>query len=255
MTIPRGLSHVPRPLLEQLAQAIARGRVECPLEELDLLDAGFGAMARPMAESLGGLERAAVLRMLGVVIAEREHRPPPRLELVWSGPDARGSAVRDTGIVLASLFASARESVLVAGYAFDRAEILAPLHAAMARGVRATLFLDIDGHASSPKVADEFATRAIDGFLHRVWTFGPPRPEIYWDPRTAVPGPPWVSLHAKCVVVDHARAFVTSANFTERGQARNLEVGVLIEDRAFATELAAQWGVLIAEGLVRRYGG
>lgn len=252
---PRGLSHVPRALLEQLTQAIARERVECPLEELDLLDAGFGAMSRPIADVLGGLDRVAVMRVLAVVVAERTHRPPPRMELVWSGPDARGSTVRDTRLVLASLLESARESVIVAGYAFDRPEILAPLHAAMLRGVSATVFLDIEGHASSPKVADEFATRAIDRFLHEVWSFGPPRPEIYWDPRTAVPGPPWVSLHAKCVVVDGARAFVTSANFTERGQTRNIEVGALIEDRAFASELAAQWRLLIADGLVRRYAG
>lgn len=252
---PRGLSHVPRALLEQLTQAIARERVECPLEELDLLDAGFGAMSRPIADVLSGLDRVAVMRVLAVVVAERTHRPPPRMELVWSGPDARGSTVRDTRLVLASLLESARESVIVAGYAFDRPEILAPLHAAMLRGVSATVFLDIEGHASSPKVADEFATRAIDRFLHEVWSFGPPRPEIYWDPRTAVPGPPWVSLHAKCVVVDGARAFVTSANFTERGQTRNIEVGALIEDRAFASELAAQWRLLIADGLVRRYAG
>ncbi len=34
-----------------------------------------------------------------------------------------------------------------------------------------------------------------------------------------------VGLHARCVVVDRARAFVSSANFTQRGQERNIEVG------------------------------
>ena len=65
--------------------------------------------------------------------------------------------------------------------------------------------------------------------------FGPPYPDVYYGPRSAITGPPWVSLHAKCIVVGDELAFVTSANFTERGQTRNLAVGVSIEDRYFAT--------------------
>ncbi len=43
-----------------------------------------------------------------------------------------------------------------------------------------------------------------------------------------------------CVVVDGARAFDSSANFTQRGQERNIEVGVLIADPSFASYLAGQ---------------
>ena len=103
-------------------------------------------------------------------------------------------------------------------------------------------------------MADEYAIRAIDRFFHEVWTFGAPRPDVYWDPRTAVPGPPWASLHAKCVVVDATRALVTSANFTDRGQSRNIEFGVLIEDEGFAKDVAGQWQLLIVAGLLKRYG-
>lgn len=254
--LPRGLSQVARPLLEQLYAAVERGRMPCPVTEIDLLEAGLGAMAQPILAALGGLDRHATSALLRAVLAERVWRPPPRLDLVWSGPDAEGSVSRDTGLVVKQLFEAAQREVIVGGYAFDTPEILAPLHAAMkTRGVAATLFLEIDGHAPSPKVADEFATRAIERFFHTVWTFGPPRPDVYWDPRTTVKGPPWASLHTKCVVVDGVRALVTSANFTDRGQSRNIEVGALIEDAAFAGELLQQWRALIAAGLLRRYMG
>jgi phosphatidylserine/phosphatidylglycerophosphate/cardiolipin synthase-like enzyme len=82
-----------------------------------------------------------------------------------------------------------------------------------------------------------------------------PKPDVFYDPRTAVRGPPWVSLHAKCVVVDDEYAFVTSANFTDRGQTRNVEAGVLIQDKAFSAELGAQWRQLVSEQLVTRYRG
>ena len=95
----------------------------------------------------------------------------------------------------------------------------------------------------------------MDAFFRDVWTFGAPKPDVYYDPRTAMKGPPWASLHAKCVVVDDARALITSANFTDRGQTRNIEAGVLIEDKAFAEELAGQWRQLVSEGKVTRYWG
>ncbi len=51
------------------------------------------------------------------------------------------------------------------------------------------------------------------------------------------------------MVVDGVRAFVSSANFTQRGQERNIEVGVLIEDPSFAGYLAGQWLGLIDAGI------
>jgi phosphatidylserine/phosphatidylglycerophosphate/cardiolipin synthase-like enzyme len=38
------------------------------------------------------------------------------------------------------------------------------------------------------------------------------------DPRAGKPG----SLHAKCIAVDNEQVFVSSANFTEAGQDRNI---------------------------------
>jgi len=47
----------------------------------------------------------------------------------------------------------------------------------------------------------------------------------------------------------------TSANFTDRGQTRNIETGVLIEHETFSAELAGQWRQLVRAGLVTRYSG
>jgi hypothetical protein len=127
------------------------------------------------------------------------------------------------------------------------------------RSVTVMMCVDIDGATEDPTKADAFATAFIDGWFRRVWTFGLPKPDIYYDPRTAVsghvPGHDWATLHAKCIVVDDERSFITSANFTDRGQSRNIEAGVLIEDTAFSQELAGHWRQLVSEGLVRKYSG
>ena len=57
----------------------------------------------------------------------------------------------------------------------------------------------------------------------------PQRPEVYYDPRTfAADSAERATWHAKCVLVDDDLAFVTSANFTEWAQQRNVEAGVLL---------------------------
>jgi phosphatidylserine/phosphatidylglycerophosphate/cardiolipin synthase-like enzyme len=82
----------------------------------------------------------------------------------------------------------------------------------------------------------------------RYWPFGAPTPTLYVDPRAAVPRS-YASLHAKCIVVDGMRALVGSANFTDRGHARNIEAGVLVDDARFATELARQFHDAVGAGL------
>jgi phosphatidylserine/phosphatidylglycerophosphate/cardiolipin synthase-like enzyme len=99
-----------------------------------------------------------------------------------------------------------------------------------------------------------YLSRHFDRFFVESWPFGVPRPRVYYDKRALQPGPPYCSMHAKCVVADGARAFVSSANFTQRGQERNIEVGVLIDDLGFASFLGGQWLGLIDSGLVAEYG-
>jgi phosphatidylserine/phosphatidylglycerophosphate/cardiolipin synthase-like enzyme len=250
------LTRIPQPMLELLLAALRRGRLPCPFSEADLIDAGFRGDPTDVLATLGGLDLAGAIAALRVAIAERVHRPPPRLDLVWTGPETVATVARGTWAAVERLFESAQRSVIVGGYTFDTPEILEPLHRAMRdRGVTATLFLNVPSEAAGAAEAEAVATRFIDRFLHEVWTFGAPKPDIYYDPRTPLRGPPWVSLHAKCIVVDDERALVTSANFTDRGQARNVEAGVVIEDRAFAGELGAQWRQLVREGLLTRYRG
>jgi phosphatidylserine/phosphatidylglycerophosphate/cardiolipin synthase-like enzyme len=152
--------------------------------------------------------------------------------------------------VVRELFARAQKSVLVAGYSFDHGgEILEPLHEAMVkRDVHASFFVDIPRAPSSARMKEHIAAWLSAFFLEN-WRF-PRRPELYYDPRSAEPTAV-ASLHAKCIVVDERLALVTSANFTDRGQGRNIEVGVLVEDRRFARSLAEQWRSAVSAGVFR----
>lgn len=123
----------------------------------------------------------------------------------------------------------------------------------VARGVRSTFFVDVKQPQVGTVPATLHADHALAKFVADNWPFGPPYPAIYYDKRALVPPPPHSILHAKCVVVDCERAFISSANFTMQGQERNIEVGVLLDDKHFATQLAQQWMSLIDAKLVDEY--
>jgi phosphatidylserine/phosphatidylglycerophosphate/cardiolipin synthase-like enzyme len=249
------LKNISTTVLEQLRAAIESGHLRPPVERASLVGFGIRHQIEAIEHALAGHKKAACLSVLEVALSEREDRPPTP-ELVWTGPEAPAGAARDTAVVLRSLFEGARESVILAGYSFDHArEVLTPLHRSMRdHGVSAKFFVHIP-QIERGVAPDEHLARQLKGFLAQNWPFGEPRPRLYFDKRALLPGPPYYSLHAKCVVVDGARAFISSANFTQRALERNIEVGVLIDDASFASYLAGQWLGLIEAGIVGEYQG
>jgi phosphatidylserine/phosphatidylglycerophosphate/cardiolipin synthase-like enzyme len=242
------LSGVSLPQLEHLLQLVRDRRVLAPLTRTALIAHGLGPSWNELAW-LGSLDQAGLEGVLGVAIAERTTRPVPRLELVWTGPEAKVSAARDTAVVLRELFTRAERSVIVAGFSFSSGQdIFAPLHVAMRdRGVDARMFLHIDDRPGmSP---EESARDGVAAFLADNWPFGDPTPLLYYDPRTVALRSS-INLHAKCVVVDQRWALVGSANFTHNAHVRNIEAGVLIEDVGFAIAMTQQWDGLVSQGLV-----
>lgn len=271
---PQGLARVATDDLRQLLAALRGGSLRAPLSKSNVAQSGYGPLwnfLAPYAE----LSPRALELVLESVLAERS-RPQRRLELVWSGTDLGPSHARYTGVVVPELFAQASVHVTLAGYSFDHgATLFEPLHAAMRdRSVVVRLFVDIEqlaqrlrqhlrtekrmsryepirqARASSP---EEYASAVCALFRELYWPFGPPLPEVYYDPRSAE-RESFASLHAKCIVVDHELSLITSANFTNRGRQRNIEVGVLIRDRIFAASLEQQWFNLMHSGGVVRWG-
>ncbi len=268
-----GLSGITEQDLMSLVAALDRGDLRAPLSETGLQANGFGHMVEALRPHLTlGLD--GVRAIVTVVLAERRHHKAPGVTLVWTGEDPGVSRSRHTRVVLPELFARAREHVLVAGYAIDHgADLFAALHRGMVdHGVTADFFVDVGQLAerlrqaargagqswsllSAPLAAAEgniaWGRAVVEIFYRLMWPFGLPRPTVYFDPRTADEHPA-VSMHAKCVVIDHEYTLITSANFTDRGQTRNIEAGVAIEDRSFATSLERQWWNLVdAEVVVR----
>lgn len=63
------------------------------------------------------------------------------------------------------------------------------------------------------------------------------------------------SLHAKALVADADVALVTSANLTGHAMMHNIELGLLVTDRAAVTAIVAHVDGLVRKGILIRFGG
>lgn len=173
------------------------------------------------------------------------------VELVWTGPEGVQSSSRDTGVVVRELFRSATKSILIAGFAVHRGrEIFRQLADRMTEkaDLEVRMFLNIPRALRDTTLTEHLVARFARDFRRDHWD-GVRVPEVFYDPRSLVMDErKRTSLHAKCVVVDGATSFVTSANFTEAAQQRNIEVGALIRDSRFSRNLIQQFDTLIESG-------
>jgi phosphatidylserine/phosphatidylglycerophosphate/cardiolipin synthase-like enzyme len=176
----------------------------------------------------------------------------PRPDLVWSGPEVPGLHARDTRRVFEDLLGSAERSVWASTYAFfdgPRAFKVLAERMDTTAGLRVTLLLNIQRKRGDTTAADHLVRKFADRFWTTDWP-GASRPSVFYDPRALdIDGPAGV-LHAKAVVVDDEAVFVTSANLTEAALDRNIEIGLLVRDRALAASVCSHFRGLIDRALL-----
>jgi hypothetical protein len=250
------LIDLPAHVRERLATALETGLVPAEPSAAALRSVLGGVEAiEPVATALGTLGRMGVpgravalwIRSLAEVAA-RLRRP----DLVWSGPEIPGLHARDTRRVYEELLGSAERCIWASTYVFaDGPKAFATLARRMdaVRGLRVTLLLNIQRRRGDTTAADELVRRFADRFWTCDWP-GAVRPAVFYDPRALDLNEASGVLHAKAVVADEERVFVTSANLTEAALERNIELGLLVHDRALAASVSRHFQGLIDRGLL-----
>jgi phosphatidylserine/phosphatidylglycerophosphate/cardiolipin synthase-like enzyme len=234
--------------LSQLAGALRSGRIAPPFSPLVLRRYLPESMAALVAAELQqrlieGMESRHLADCLEMLCHDRRQRPVAEdlIDLVWTGPEAPGIVNRDTSVVVREMFQSATESVLIAGYAvYQGHSIFKELADRMDESpeLQVQMFLDIQRPQQDHSSPSELVRRFAERFADQQWP-GQRFPNLYYDPRSLeTDHTKRASLHAKCIVVDGQHAFVSSANFTEAAQTKNVEVGVLIRSPIFARKLS-----------------
>ncbi len=252
-----GLSE--RDLLEA-ANALHSGRLLPPYTTVALQRVVSREAAEQTAIALDklseqGFTPAQIAMTFEVLRADRANRPAfdELLELVTTAPEIDGVANRDTSVVVRDLFANATQSVLVAGYAvYQGQKVFQALADRMMTvpSLQVRLFLDIQRPQGDTSAASEIIRRFAGQFRKAQWPSDRPLPQVFFDPRSLdASSQKRACLHAKAVVVDSRSVFISSANFTEAAQQRNIEVGILAQSASLAHRLTEFFDKGLSKGI------
>jgi phosphatidylserine/phosphatidylglycerophosphate/cardiolipin synthase-like enzyme len=195
-------------------------------------------------------EVCEALHKAKVQAAEAERK----LFLVLSGPDVPGIPVVDTATVARSLFVEARHEVLVCSFVvYPIPDFFTPLVEKFRDNsdFKVRFIVDVSHEKKTPDeplpvVANRFRKR----FLETCWSGDRP-PELLHDPRPFSEDESLRGVqHSKIVMIDRCAALVTSANFTQAAQSRNIEAGFLTRDRHQVERIADYFDSLIQSELL-----
>jgi hypothetical protein len=247
--------------LGELAKNLRSGRIGVPFSALQL-EGAFPSQGALIANNLStlagsGFSETQIAELIESVITDRRSRGGSSAgDLVISGPEVNGLPTRDTGVVVRELFRRAKNSVLVIGFAVYQGRLV---FEELALRMQANPKLEVEfyfnigrGYRDTTRDEDLLA-RFLNEFKHKHWPSAVRLPAIYYDPRALrLEMSERASLHAKAIVVDARQVFITSANFTEAAQERNIEVGLKLDDTNLANQLTRHFRGLRDEGVLSR---
>jgi phosphatidylserine/phosphatidylglycerophosphate/cardiolipin synthase-like enzyme len=248
--------------LRELVAALRARRLAAPFTTISVQRLHAGPIAEMVAGELQhwagqGFQAEQMAAMLELLVQDRARRPKleDQLHLVTTGPDGCGATNRDTSVVIREMFASAQRTVLVAGYAvYQGRAVFRALADRMAERPEVTvrMFLDVQRGPGDTSLASELVKRFAARFKTREWPADRPLPNVFYDPRSLdLETDERSCLHAKCVVVDDESVFISSANFTEAAQERNIELGLLVRSRWLAEGVTRHFDSLLVAGMLQ----
>lgn len=249
--------------LQSLIAALQSGRLTAPYPALQVTRIVPSSVADSVRASLMGLAEQGfspkqIATVFELILVDRDGRQSieSSIDLVTSGPEAPGITNRDTSVVVRELFTHANRSVLVIGYAvYQGQQVFEALADRMQQrpSLQVQFFLNVHRPDADTTASEILVARFKQRFRETQWPAGCRLPEVYYDPRSVADNVPIrSSLHAKCVVVDDKRVFVSSANFSEAGQERNIEVGLVIESKWLAKQITTHFRHLYDCGFAKR---
>ena len=262
------LHRLGRPAMRGLAAALDGQRIAPPFNRGhlrgqvsdDLVDV---ILSELQSLSAAGMTPAHIALLLRLLAQERAATQAiaDRVDLVWSGTEVLSGASRDTAVVVQELFREASESILIASYALDKGSKAGALFGPLADrmdtepDLQVRLFVNVHREYEDKTPSAILLREFADNFRARVWP-GTRLPDVFHDPRSLeIDTKQRACLHAKCIVIDEDRAFITSANFTEAAHERNIEAGTAITDTILSRSLKAQFETLVDHGALIRVPG
>jgi phosphatidylserine/phosphatidylglycerophosphate/cardiolipin synthase-like enzyme len=199
--------------------------------------------AARLLDALDAADRTAGTAYLaGMAAGYAQRAAEVSVETVWSGPESPHVPVRATAAVLADVVRGAeRELILMTYSAREYQPLSQALRAAVAKGVTVSVVVETLQGAGSALSGDEPYRAFVNIGGIDLW---------HWP--SAKRTEPGAKMHAKLAVADRRTLFVSSANLTQSGVAKNIESGILIRGGPAPARAAEHIDALRATGNLTR---
>jgi cardiolipin synthase len=202
----------------------------------DLLNRDAGWILSKAFQTSSGKwsEIAAAMTSVDFLVGDNESLT----EIIWTGPTNNRFPVRRLDQVLYDLVSKAQKRIVLVTFAAHRVPRLCDhLRRAVDRGVELTLIIEREDESEGQLTRD-----AIEAFRNV-----PAVKNIYYWPlakrernQAGRPG----KLHMKCAIIDDI-ALIGSANLTDDAFNRNMELGILVRERATVDSISEHFQELI----------
>ncbi len=180
--------------------------------------------------------------VIGASSGFQQARLEEQIQLVWTGPDVKQVPVRRSEQVLLDIINDAKTSLYLISFVLVNVPAIEnALSQAIDRGVDVRLLLESE---------DKEGTSSFRSTIERLNVEIPGLALYYWprvNRENVVGG--FARVHAKCVVADRSKAFLTSANLTSAALDKNIEMGVRIDGGSIPATIEQQfiWMIRLKE--------
>lgn len=255
-------------LVQSLPSPLLKGVIDC----LNLPTSPKALLAQQRLLNDANLEHQALLKRLFEAMKAAEVSPQTlalalkasarvadhyahaqQIELVWTGPSS-GVPTRQTGQVVQEVIRAAQKQLWIVSFTVrDIDELKSPFSEALSMGVSLKFIME----DKSEKDGTSMKTKTLDA-LSEIGLANHPQLTCYiWPPfmrqqKINRASQPYLtdSLHAKCLLADTHKLFITSANLTRTALNQNMELGVVLTGGGHPQLLAQHFQNLIEKNIL-----
>ena len=242
--------------LESLRYGFTHGALKYEVTPGALLNGGATAEAAvTICEFVQkrGYSSETVAAIIDAILDSRSqvHNVALLQSLVVTGPEVPDLTNLKTGSRFIQVVEHAKHELMLATFALYQGDrILEPIHQAMVRtpDLKVTLILNVQRGYGDTTINEDILEKSRQDFRAKSWPWEV-MPEVYYYPESLhMDAKSRASMHAKFVIADEERCFITSANFTEAAQKKNIEVGIELTGSHEPKALSSYFKRLIADG-------
>jgi phosphatidylserine/phosphatidylglycerophosphate/cardiolipin synthase-like enzyme len=180
--------------------------------------------------------------LLGASCSAAHANRQQQVELVWTGPGSYAVPTRRTEQVLIELISSASQSLFLTSFVAYRVDsLIAPIKERIAAGVKVSILLERSQESGGALDFDSLSLLRSQLSGAQFYSWSPHEVEFEGG-----------VVHAKVAVCDKKKAFITSANLTDRAMNQNMEAGFFVTGGEVPVQLEEHLDALVATGILSR---